>query len=510
MRFVYEMRRNWPPLAWLARCRHDNTIELFHGPKVETGADWFHEAVWAGEPAEGAFDQTDLVFGSGGRRRDDSVIFVSSGSTLDRLHSLAWDGCMWVSNSLVCLCSAVDARVYLRYPNHKRDLFSIRKGIDDYERKLDTSAGPIHLTYFHNLHWDGMRLNEAEKPNPNRDFSSFASYRDFLQAALRRLASNMSSGDRQQRYSMLGTLTTGYDSTAIAALARSAGLTEVLCSNERPVVKDRSDHTTTSDQRQAIAVTLGAKVIELRRDAWQEAPLGEVPFLVGDAKGMDMWLQSGESQLRGRVLLTGNYGDDLWTKNPKNLGVRLQRGPGLSGLSLTEYRLWTGFIHCPVPYMGGRQAPDINAITLSDEMVPWDIGGNYNRPIPRRIAEEAGISRVAFGIRKRGTSVWLAERAIFQNSPSVNNYLAWLRSNRGAWFRAGRLPPSVTRRLVKPAQAFAGFVAKVLRTLGLGPQRSRLARDAEYFSSHEPSFRFMFAWALERATSRYTHRSNDD
>ena len=191
-----------------------------------------------------------------------------------------------------------------------------------------------------------------------------------------------------------------------------------------------------------------------------------------------------------------------------NLGVRLQRGwgRGMSGLSLTEYRLWAGFIHCPVPYFGARQAPDINAITRSDEMVPWDVGGNYNRPIPRRIAEEAGIPRAAFGIRKRGTSVWLAERAIFRSSPSLNDYWAWLRCNRAAWLRGGRLPPSVTRRLVEPVQAFAGFVAKVLRTLGL----SRLARDAEYFSSHERSFRFMFAWALERAASRYTHRSIDD
>ena len=506
MRFVYKIKREWPPLAWLARCRQGDTIELFHGRQVETGADWYHEAVWDGEPSEGDFDRTDLVFGSGGRLRDGSVVFVSSGSTLDRLHSLAKDKCLWVSNSLACLCSAVDAKVDTRYTKYKRDLHSIRKGLDDYERKLETSAGPIRLTYFYNLRWDGVRLHEVEKPNPNRDFSSFAHYREFLQTSLRHLAANMSSGQRQQHYSMLGTLTTGYDSPAVTALARPEGLTEVLCSDERPAAQDPDDSSAISDQRQAIAETLGVKMIHLSRDAWQEASLGEVPFLVGDTKGMDIWLRSRESQLQRKVLLTGNHGDDIWSKAPKNLGDRLQRGPGLSGLSLTEYRLWAGFIHCPVPYFGARQAPDINAITLSDEMAPWDIGGSYNRPIPRRITEEAGISRAAFGIRKRGTSVWLAEQETFRSSPSASDYLAWLSSHRGSWLRAGRLPPSVTRRLARPAQAAAGLLAKVLRTFGVTPMRSRLARDAEYFSTHEAAFRYMFAWALERATSRYGHR----
>ncbi len=38
-----------------------------HGGRVEVAEDFFCEAVWAGAYTVAAFDQTDLVFGSGGR-----------------------------------------------------------------------------------------------------------------------------------------------------------------------------------------------------------------------------------------------------------------------------------------------------------------------------------------------------------------------------------------------------------------------------------------------------------
>src|SRR5436189_3795 len=70
MHFRYTPVPDWPPLAWLA-CGHrgDPTVEVFHGPDVETTPDGFSEAVWDGEFARAGFDETDLVFGSGARRR---------------------------------------------------------------------------------------------------------------------------------------------------------------------------------------------------------------------------------------------------------------------------------------------------------------------------------------------------------------------------------------------------------------------------------------------------------
>ena len=68
---------SWPKLAWVARlplCA--KRVDVFHGPMVEVGSDWCVEAVWAGEFEDGDFDRTDLVFGSGVRRRPPALGWV--------------------------------------------------------------------------------------------------------------------------------------------------------------------------------------------------------------------------------------------------------------------------------------------------------------------------------------------------------------------------------------------------------------------------------------------------
>ena len=43
----------------------------------------------------------------------------------------------------------------------------------------------------------------------------------------------------------------------------------------------------------------------------------------------------------------------------------------------------------------------LSGTTPSVEMAPWRLGTSYDRPIPRRIAEAAGVPRQAFGQRKK-------------------------------------------------------------------------------------------------------------
>jgi hypothetical protein len=47
-------------------------------------------------------------------------------------------------------------------------------------------------------------------------------------------------------------------------------------------------------------------------------------------------------------------------------------------------------------------APIIHAWNRSPELAPWSIGGDYDKPIARRIAEEAGLPRHLFGQVKKG------------------------------------------------------------------------------------------------------------
>lgn len=94
----------WPPLAWAAQCSYTNSvINVYHGSHVVVRDAWFCEAIWDKGYEAGGFDLTDLVFGSGGRARDEQVTFVSSGTTVDRLQALTYPKGVWVSNSLACL-----------------------------------------------------------------------------------------------------------------------------------------------------------------------------------------------------------------------------------------------------------------------------------------------------------------------------------------------------------------------------------------------------------------------
>ena len=58
-----------------------------------------------------------------------------------------------------------------------------------------------------------------------------------------------------------------------------------------------------------------------------------------------------------------------------------------------------------IPYIGARNREDILRITESDEMQPWCLGTPYDRPIPRRIAETAGVPRDLFGQIKMATTI---------------------------------------------------------------------------------------------------------
>jgi hypothetical protein len=194
MKLKYTQIDSWPPLAWPAKCSLSQaTVEVFHGDRVETSEEWFCEAIWDSDYEAGNFDQTDIIFGSGGRLRGESVTFVSAGTTVDRLQSLQTQENLWVSNSLACLLATVDGILDPSYPEYFGDLGSIVHGIKNYKRTLATSAGPVQLTYYNNLKWNGKCLTEEEKPSPVRDFSSFAKYRGFLESSLRQLSENMAA-----------------------------------------------------------------------------------------------------------------------------------------------------------------------------------------------------------------------------------------------------------------------------------------------------------------------------
>lgn len=488
-----------------------------HGTRVETTAEWFCEAAWDGPFEDGEFDRTDIVTGSGGRLRDNGVTFVASGSVSDRLHSLdAGNRVIWVSNSLVCLLATLGGDVDPTDSEYGAFFLSIRRGIDKYDRWLPTSIGAVQLTYFDNLRWVGGAVTVVAKPFGDRTFADFTSYRGFLANSMARMLENARSEKRTHPLRPLGTLSSGYDSTMVTVLARQAGLEEVI-SFARGYVVPSLGAPTERDSGAAVAQRLGVThhQIDLREcDALQE-----VPFFAADAWGEDVHFLEAAHHLPGRLLLTGNYGDRIWGTGKTNLSPTIVRH-GTDGLSLGEFRLWTGFLHCPVPYWGTRSIANIHAISHSEEMKPWHVAGPYNRPIPRRIVEEAGIPRGAFATTKRARGAFPLWRGSFMCAESSAHYVTWLRAQRMRWLRAGRIPPPTSLRFDRTSMAAARQLEKVTERLAWSiamrsgwsalvdyPMIERLRTLTYPDVKHHPWVpilrRYIFPWALAQAMRRY-------
>ena len=79
-----------------------------------------------------------------------------------------------------------------------------------------------------------------------------------------------------------------------------------------------------------------------------------------------------------------------------------------------------------VVLMGARQKADIVRITESPEMDPWRLGNAYDRPIPRRVAEEAGVPRHLFGQSKMASALIFPPPSIPHGKALRHEFFDWL------------------------------------------------------------------------------------
>jgi hypothetical protein len=503
---AYRLAHGWPPLAWLAVCEPANSvITVYHGTGVETFDDMFCEAVWSGEFHERNLDQVETVCGSGGRVRTGRLTFVSSSSTVDRLQFLRLPGRVLVSNTLPGLLQMAGASLRPSYPYYNRLMSSIVDGLHRYRRTLPTSGGEVELVYHDNLVWNRRTLEVEAKTSDAPDFASFSQYVDYLERNLERMSNNAAAAERQRpRFRWLATVSSGYDSPTVATLAKRHGCEEALSFDTAASGKP--------DCGAEIAAILGLRPIAVSTNAWRERELPELPVFAGGHQGAVVF-RGADQHLGHRILLTGFHGDKIWDLHNHETGPHLVRGD-CSGLGLTEFRLWAGFLHCPMPFWAARKAARVHAISNSQEMEPWVVAGtDYNRPICRRIVEAAGVPREMFGMEKKFVDMNLWMDHHFMSNRSLADYLDWLRDNRADWFRNYRLPPwrswhgdvvlnQVGATTVLAVRNAANRIARInrrlpgLRRFELQPLR-RIAPRAFNLRC------YVFPWSVDRAKQRY-------
>jgi hypothetical protein len=411
-----------PKLGWLARVMPDaGIVHVSHGSAVEkvesTGTSGrkiaLVEGIWDAPFCGAEFDTSPNFFGSGVKlTADGTVTFVPSRATTDRLMLVRDGDAILVSNSLLLLLAETEARLL---PGHSygEESSSIAKGLDRYTRSFKVFHPNIRA--FTQIYYDNVIVDRAGRISTRRPKAppppeNYEAYCSTLEAILARMATNMRAEQRQYPMRGISTISSGYDSPAVAALVQKVGVdTCFTATRSNTNVPRFVDPAVNNDDGGPIAHALGLDVHTLTPPDASVDGQNELYFLASNRADPELIFHSlaehvGKSQQIG-VVFTGYYGDIIWARNPKPRYVEntLARDD-VSGSGLGEIRLHAGFINAPVPYLGARHVAAMAAISQSSTMARWSVGGSYDRPIPRRILETRGVSRASFGTRKKAVA----------------------------------------------------------------------------------------------------------
>ena len=452
MPFSYQEIAAFAPLAWVARREHPSSpFQVTHGRHVETQPAFFVEGAWSGPFGDGGLDACDAVFGSGARDAGEVVTFVGCTATTDFIYYAQRERAISVSNSLPLLLAVLDDALRDDDDRYSAINLSVIKGIRHYEPRIPTRDGEVRRVVHANVvvTEDGIRL--VDKPLPPA-FASFADYRDLLRDRIGKLVANARDPMRRRPLHVFSTQSKGYDTTAVNAIAAPFGVEKVFTS---PESKERHGHYDgvkgdwPSDDGRPICEILGLPCVPIERTHFERALEAEHWQWAGLDNNQDLNLHEIQAHLTGpTLLLTGNLGEIWYTR--KSIGearlatfndelIRWDH----AGHGMGEVRLKAGFVQVAVPFIGARHREAILRITESEEMAPYTLGTKYDRPIPRRIGEEAGIAREMFGQVKMASVVHLPSPNLPVTRTLRDEFLRHLRRRR----LVGRVRASLLRHV---------------------------------------------------------------
>jgi hypothetical protein len=414
--FEVDKSETIPPLAWLCKVQ-GNSYHFNVGRNVEYSYGRVVEGAWDGDFNKSMIEASEFVFGSGAVLKKGKVVFIPPKHSLEVLYVLhdKQAGITYVSNSLCFILKSsnidLDGDFFRKLSSelHRSGDIATKRGIDRYDQIIVAEKNyALYRMIFYNFSVDsGGRLRLYRKL-PKKYFRDYGEYRKFLSGKISEIFNNAKSAHRKVVYTPITTITRGYDSPAVAVLAKENGCNEALTLNVS--VYEVYDSGLDIGRKLGLKVYVYEHVMSDRIENLNIAFTERIKdlaleFIATGGIGDDVCFYPFQDKLIKRVFLTGSYGDPVWAK-----GSSLE--PGLTNntffsKSLTEYRLRVGFIYLPVPFLGARFPGPIKAISNSADMRAFTVGGDYDRPIPRRIVEEVGIPRNEFGVGKCATAPYI-------------------------------------------------------------------------------------------------------
>lgn len=493
-----QINERLPKLAWLARVdRAHSLVRVVHGAALETADEWLVEGVWEGPFAEGGFHRAENFFGSGVRLEGEEVYFVPSTASIDRLLYCEYQGEAVVSNSLILMLAFTGASLSDDH-DYWRECLSIIKGVDRYDRAFaieHPELPSLNQVFYENI-VIGQGPTRYELRIAHHDLPSYEAYIGSLLGIMERLQQNYQDPARRFAFQQYTTLSVGYDSAAVSVLARALGVKIAFTGHPvRQPLEPLLPKTWKEDAR-GLGHRLGLEVIELDDHRASIGP-DELYYLCtnypkhhsghwSEVSFHSMAQYIARSGSLG-VVFSGNHGDTVWDANTpeRHLADHIRRGC-LTGLNQTEIRLKAGYVTVPVPMIWAQDILKIREITLSPEMAPWRLGNDYDRPIPRRLLEEAGVPREMFGFEKK----FICARAMWPINPGLRRaFLRHLRQEKHlpAWL--------VYAEYLKHLAVTKAFLKKAFHV--------ELARKENLFLDQDIDlFYYMVHWATREMTRR--------
>lgn len=401
-----------PCLAWVCEVV-DGTYRFKVGPGVDHGPGHVFEGVWARQPDNPNFHASEYVFGSGARIGK-WVIFVPPRQCWEGLYVIydKREARAVVSNSIALALTAagvpLDGEFFdevLRDLRHENDA-ATEVGIDRYDPVVvDREDFSLRRMLFDNFVVDDAGRIRIVSQEPAIRFNDFDTYVEHLLEVLELLARDGARPGRRQPMTPITPISSGYDSPAVGVLAARLGFRDAVTLDV--TVKGRHDSGAEIGEQLGLDVVRtqhvrGEDVPVLAWDVEPERSRELAEFVATAGLGDDVMLLTLEPHLRGKLLLSGAAGDSVWKRAstmPPGLPVRV-----VYGKSFTEFRLRVGFAFVPIPAIGARYSYAVRRVTRSAEMEPWTLNAPYDRPIPRRLIEQAGVPRGSFAVHKAATN----------------------------------------------------------------------------------------------------------
>lgn len=440
MSFSFSYRRNdrLPKLAWLAEVnKKTGSISVLCGSGVELRDDFFVTGVWDAPFEKAGFDVSDSFYGTGARLTENGVIFVTPSHSLERLLLHEKDGIVTVSNSFPFILERLNAGLDRSVYDYEKILCSMLygpKGILDIPL---AGGGALRQFVVSNITVTSDEILVSRRPEI-KPFTDFNDYYSRITGSLKAIKENMSDKSRAFHFGMVATISSGYDSTACSALARTIG-----CDCVVTLKGGQYD----SDNGLAAAKALGYSEIESRDKLLYKRSTDciEAMYLCNGELGTELQFSVFNDLTADCLVFLGSRGS-YWNKSYEVTEDFEMKGYYFfeTGVSYTEDALRNGSVYIPLPAFGASACDSIKKISNSEEMKPWSVGGDYDRPIPRRIAETAGVPREAFGMKKYGGGFSFCYDNIrrFRAKMSDTGYEAFIRfrkSGKGVKKGAGHL-----------------------------------------------------------------------